>query len=108
MLLDLFFCEFFAFLFHFAVHLVQIVVEVLEDHVEFIRYEEDLLEFDDVGVVEFSEGLDFPQLYTFVPVGVFLFHFFNRDYFVGFSVHCFVDCTKSSVSQDLYRLVLVH
>ena len=41
-LLDLFLCEFLSFFFHLRVDLVDVVVEVLEDHVELLGDEEDL------------------------------------------------------------------
>lgn len=59
-LLDLFFSEFLAFLFHFGVNLIKIVLKVLENHVKLITDKEDLFEFGDVGMVEFTKGLDFP------------------------------------------------
>lgn len=40
--LDLFLCEFLSFFFHLRVDLVDVVVEVFEDHVELLGDEEDL------------------------------------------------------------------
>lgn len=40
--LDLFLCEFLSFFFHLGVDLVDVVVEVFEDHVELLGDEEDL------------------------------------------------------------------
>lgn len=59
-LLDLFFSEFLSFLFHFGVNLIKIVLKVLKNHVKLIADKEDLFEFGDVGMVEFTKGLDFP------------------------------------------------
>lgn len=59
-LLDLFFSEFLSFLFHFGVNLIKIVLKVLENHVKLIADKEDLFEFGNVGMVEFTKGLYFP------------------------------------------------
>lgn len=59
-LLDLFFSEFLSFLFHFGVNLIEIVLKVLKNHVKLITDKKDLFEFGDVGMVEFTKGLDFP------------------------------------------------
>jgi len=57
---DLFFSEFLSFLFHFGVNLIKVVLEVLENHVKLITDKEDLFEFGNVGMVEFTKRLDFP------------------------------------------------
>lgn len=48
MLLDFGFGEGFTFFLHFGVDIVEVIVEVFEDHVELFGYVENFLQFDDV------------------------------------------------------------
>lgn len=59
-LLDLFLSEFLSLLFHFGVNLIKVVLKVLKNHVKLITDKEDLFEFGNVRMVEFTKGLDFP------------------------------------------------
>ena len=97
-----------ALLLHLGVHLVQIVLQVLEDHVQFIRNQQHFLKFDDVGAVEFAEGLDVPQFDTLIPTVVLLFHLFDGDDFASLGVGGLVDAAESPVAEGLEGLVFLH
>ena len=57
----------FSFFFHFGVNVIEVAVKVLKNHVELFGDMEDFFEFGDVGMIKFSEGLDFPQIDALVP-----------------------------------------
>ena len=42
------------FLFHFGVDLVEVIVQILKDHVELLGDQKNLLEFDNVWMIKFS------------------------------------------------------
>jgi len=106
--LDFLFSKFFALLLHLTVHLIQIIIKVLKNHVQLIRNKQHLFEFDNIGMIQFTQRLYFAKFDTLVPTGIFLFHFFDGDDLVSFGVHGFVYCTECTVAQDLDCLVLVH
>ena len=108
LVLDLFFGELLIFLFHFGVDFVEVVVKILEDHVEFLGYEENLFEFNDVVVVKFTEGLDFPKFNALVPTRILLLHFLDGNHFSSLYVCGLIDCSKGTISQRFYCLVLFH
>ena len=51
MVLDFGFSERFLILFHFSIDLVQVVLQILEHHVQFIGDQKHLFQFDDILVV---------------------------------------------------------
>ena len=53
-ILNLFFGEMMIFLFHFGVDLVEVIVQILKDHVELLGDQKNLLEFDNVWMIKFS------------------------------------------------------
>jgi hypothetical protein len=108
LLLDFFFGKLLSLFLHLGVYFVEIVVEVLKNHIKFIRDKEDLLELDDIGMIQFSEGFDLSQFDALVPIGIFLFHFFDGYHFASLGVRRFVDSAKCTVSKRLYRLIFLH
>jgi hypothetical protein len=107
-LLDFPLGELLALLLHLGVDLVEVVIEVLEHHVEFLRNQQHFLQFDYVGVVQFPQRLDLSQLDAFIPVCVFLLHLLDCHHFARFGVRRLVDCSESAVAQGFYRLVFLH
>ena len=43
----------FPLLLHFGVDFIEVVVEILEHHVEFLRNKQHLLQFDDIVIIQF-------------------------------------------------------
>ena len=93
---------------HLRIDLVQVVVQILENHVELLGHQEDLLELDDVAVVELPQGFDLPQLYAFVPAGVLLLHFLDRHHLARLDVGRLVDRSESAIPKSLDRFVFLH
>lgn len=59
-------------------------------------------------MVEFSERFYLPKLNAFVPIGVFLLHFFDGNHLASLGIRRLVDCSESTVSKRLYRLIFLH
>jgi hypothetical protein len=76
--------------------------------VEFLVDQQDLLHLDDVGMVEFPQGFDLPQLEALLPVLVLALHLLDRHHFVGLVVDCLEDSSKGSISQDAYYFIFLH
>ena len=104
----LIFCEWFPLLFHLCVHFVDVVIEVLENHVEFFRYQEYFLQFYNVGMVKFSEGFDLSKFNAFIPIAIFSFHFLDCDHFPCFDIGGLVDCAEGSIPQSFDCFVFLH
>jgi hypothetical protein len=96
------------FLLHLAVHHVNIVVKVLEDHVQLLGDQEHLFEFDDIGMVQFPQRFYFAQVDTLVPSGILLFHFFDSYDLACLYIACLVDRSERTISQNLDSLVFIH
>ena len=108
LLLDFFFGKLLSFLFHLGVDLIKVVVEILKDHIELVRYQEHLFELNNVGVIQFPQRFDFSELDAFVPISIFLLHLFDSHHFSRLSISSLVDSTKRTISQCLYRLIFLH
>ncbi len=97
-ILDLFLSEFFILLFHFRIDLIEIIIKVLEDHIELISNKEYLFKFNNISMIEFSKGFNLSELNTLIPIIIFLFHFFDGNNLISFSIHSFIYSTKSTIT----------
>jgi hypothetical protein len=88
--------------------LEEVGVQVLKDKVQFMRGEENLFEFDDIGVAEFAERFNLSEFEAFLPVVVLLLHFFDGHYFVVLRVEGLEDSSESSVAQHIDYLIFLH
>lgn len=66
------------------------------------------LQLCDVGVVEFPQGLDLPQLEALLPGGILLLYLLYGDHLVGLGVYCLEYCPEGPVPQHPAYLVLLH
>lgn len=107
-ILDFSFGEGLSFFFHFGIDFVKIVVEVLENHVELLRNQKNFFQFDDVAVVQFSQRFNLPQLDAFVPTRILLLHLLDRHHLSRLDIGCLIHCPEGTISQGLYRLILLH
>jgi hypothetical protein len=83
---------------HLGVHFIQVVVQILKNHIQFFGHQQHFLQLDDVAVVELPQRFDLSQLYAFVPVCILLLHFLYRHHFACLYVGCFVDSSECSVA----------
>lgn len=58
-ILNFFFGEVFSLLFHLRIYFIQVVVQVLKNHIQFFRYEQYLFQLYDVAVIEFPQRFYF-------------------------------------------------
>ena len=107
-LLDFFFGELLSLLLHLRIHLIQIIVQILEHHIQFLRNQQHLLQLYDAGMVQFSKRFYLPQLDALVPVRIFLLHLLDSHHLARLDVGRLVNRPKSTVPQGLYRLILLH
>jgi hypothetical protein len=105
--LDFLLSKFFALLLHLTVHLIQIIIKVLKNHVQLIRNKQHLFEFDNIGMIQFTQGLYFAKFDALVPTGIFLFHFFDGDDLV-IGIHGLEDHPVGAVADRLHYLILLH
>ena len=106
--LDLPFSKFFALFFHLRIHLIQVVLEIFENHIELLCNQQDFFEFYEPSMGQFSQGFTFSKFDALVPTAVFLLHLLNCDYLASLNVLCFVDCYEGTVSEGFYGLVFLH
>lgn len=107
-LLDLYFREGSAFLFSFRILFVEISLEILEDEVKLLGCEEYFFEFDDVWMTYFAKRFDLSEFEAFLPICIFLFHFFDGHDFISLCIDGLKDSSKGTVTQDIYYLIFLH
>lgn len=59
-------------------------------------------------MIQFSKRFNLSKLNAFIPISVFLLHFFDSHDFSSLNITGFVDSTEGPISQCFYSLVLLH
>lgn len=80
---DLLLRELSASVFH---QLVNVLLHELEDKVQVVVNPNHLFEFDDLGMIQLSEGLYLSERHALLPRVELLFHFFDGDLFFRLDV----------------------
>ena len=107
-ILDLSLGEVLSLLLHFRIYLIQVVVQVLENHIQFLWYQQNFLQLYYVVVVEFPQRFDLSQLNALIPTWILLLHFLYRHQFACLYVGRLVNSPECTVSEGLDRFVFLH
>jgi len=89
-------------------HLLDVLVELLEDHVEFVVGSDDLLELHDVGVSDLAQGLDLAQVDALLPAEELLLHLLDCYCFIRTLVDCFLNCPLGPISDCFHYFLTFH
>ena len=90
-----------------GVDLVEVALEVVEDHVQLRIGEDDFSKFDNIGVLKFLEALDFSKNINLFPTFILTFHFFDgNDLVIG--IDSFEDDTERAISNAFDYLIFLH
>lgn len=95
-------------LFVSAVQLIDVVVEIFEDQVEFAADVKHLLEFYYVGVGQLPKGFNFPEFDALVPALVLLLELFDGHGLAGRGVGGLVDHSEVALAEGFDYLVFLH
>lgn len=80
----------------FCVEFKQVPFTMLEDQKELIFLLVHLFQFNDGGMLQFSQRIDFSEFHTLFPIGVFFLYFFYRHDFSCIFISCFQDEAEGS------------
>ena len=90
-----------------GVDLVEVALEVVEDHVELWIGKDDLSKFNNTGMLKFLEALDFSKNIDLFPAFILALHFFDGDDLV-IGVDSFEDDTERAISNAFDYLIFLH
>ena len=105
--LDLILCHGAACLLRSGVDLQKICLQIIEYHVQLTIGEDNFLQFDDIGMIEFAQRFYLSQCAAFIPIFIFLFHFFYCYYFVIWA-DCLEYYSECAIAECSSYLVLLH
>ena len=96
--LDLGLGEAFSLFFHLSIDFIEVVIQILKNHVEFLGDQKNFFEFDDIRAVQLAQRLDLSEFDALIPTCIFGFHLLYGNYFSRFDVLSFVHCSEGPVA----------
>ena len=88
--------------------LVDVLLHIFKNEVQVVIYPDYLLEFNNLLVIQLTEGLDLAESHTLLPRVELLLHLLDGHLFFGLDVDSFNDGTVGTITKCLDNLVLVH
>ena len=104
---NLIFCQCSIILFSSGIDLVEITLEVIEDHIEFLFGKNDFSKLDNVGMFELLEALNFAESIDFFPTFVLTLHLLDGDNF-ALCIFRHEDNPKRTDSYIFNYLIFLH
>ena len=88
--------------------LIQVLLHVLKDEVEYVVLPDDLLELDDIGVAKLLQGLNLAQIHRLLPRVVLALHAFDGDLLARVDALAEHDRAEGAIAQLVQRYVAIH
>lgn len=79
-----------------------------ENEMKFVVLLDDFVYFDDVGMMQFKQRLDFREVDAVVPFLVPMLHLFNGNNLASGLVYRFVDGAECAVAEHFSNFVFIH
>lgn len=88
------------------IEIEDVLINEVEDQVEFLIDLQNVAELDDVGVGHISERVDFSQLYALTPGLELIFELLDGHGLAGFFLLCLVHYSECSLSDNFESFIM--